>query len=66
MSYTQETQPLTVSMPEPYNRIGVKVIESGEPKMDIDEDGVRWPEKVVLGGDAKEIWEWTLEVGRSG
>jgi len=29
--------------------------------MDIDDAGVRWPEKVVLSGEAKEFWEWTNE-----
>jgi hypothetical protein len=35
-----------------------------EPKTDVDEDGVRWPEKVMLRGDAKEIREWTEEYGK--
>jgi hypothetical protein len=62
MSYAQETQPLTSSTPEPY--IEIEAIPAREPKTSMDSAGIRWPEPVVLGGDAKEIREWTEKYGR--
>jgi len=41
--------------------IQVEVIAAGEPKTSLDSSGIRWPEGVVLTGDAKEIHEWTTE-----
>ena len=32
--------------------------------MDMGEDGVRWPEKVALRGEAKETREWSVEYRR--
>ena len=30
----------------------------------LDAEGVRWPEKVVLRGEAREVREWTVAYGR--
>jgi hypothetical protein len=45
--------------------MGIEVIESGKPKTSCDSNGVRWPEKVVLRGEAREIREWTEEYVRA-
>jgi hypothetical protein len=42
----------------------VEVVEAGEPKTSVDSAGIRWPEGVVLTGDAKEIRGWTAEYDR--
>jgi hypothetical protein len=42
----------------------VEVIAAGEPKTSLDSAGIRWPEGVVLTGDAKEIHDWTTEYDR--
>jgi hypothetical protein len=42
----------------------VEVVEAGEPKTSVDSAGIRWPEGVVLTGDAKEIHGWTAEYDR--
>lgn len=44
--------------------MGIEVFPAGEPKTSMDSVGIRWPEPVVLRGDAKEIREWTEEYGR--
>jgi hypothetical protein len=44
--------------------IQVEVIAAGEPKTSLDSAGIRWPEGVVLTGDAKEIHEWTTDYDR--
>jgi hypothetical protein len=44
--------------------ITLEVIAAGEPKTSLDSSGIRWPEGVVLTGDAKEIHEWTIEYDR--
>jgi hypothetical protein len=41
----------------------VVVIET-EGKNSIDSAGLRWPESVVLTGDAKEMWEWSVGYGK--
>jgi hypothetical protein len=42
----------------------VEVIAAGEPKTSLDSSGIRWPEGVVLTGDAKEIHGWTAGYDR--
>lgn len=44
-------------------RYDVIVIET-EGKNSVDSKGIRWPESVVLTGDAKEMREWSLGYGR--
>ena len=43
----------------------VEVIPAGQPKTSMDEQGIRWPERVVLVGDAKEVREWTEKYEKS-
>jgi hypothetical protein len=40
----------------------IVVIET-EGKNSIDSSGMRWPDEVVLTGEAKEVREWSLEYG---
>ncbi len=42
----------------------IEVIQAGEPKTSCDEDGIRWPEPVVLRGEARQVREWTVMYGR--
>jgi hypothetical protein len=42
----------------------IVIIEAGEGKTSIDETGMRWPENVVLTGDAKEFREATVRYER--
>jgi hypothetical protein len=41
----------------------VVVIET-EGKNSIDSSGIRWPDTVVLTGDAKEMWDWSVRYGK--
>jgi hypothetical protein len=40
----------------------IVVIET-EGKNSVDAGGIRWPDRVVLTGEAKEIREWSLGYG---
>ena len=42
----------------------IEVIPAGVPRTSMDEEGIRWPESVVLRGEAKEIWQWTGEYSK--
>jgi hypothetical protein len=48
----------------PYACGGVSAVRGGESRGSLDSDGIRWPEKVVLRGEAREVREWTVEYGR--
>jgi len=37
-----------------------------EGKNSVDSEGIRWPDEVVLTGEAREIREWSLEYGLDG
>lgn len=39
------------------------VVMETEGKNSMDSSGIRWPDKVVLSGEAKEIREWSLGYG---
>jgi hypothetical protein len=39
------------------------VVMETEGKNSVDSAGIRWPDKVVLTGEAKEIREWSLGYG---
>jgi hypothetical protein len=34
-----------------------------EAKNSMDSEGSRWPDEVVLTGEAMEMWEWSLGYG---
>ena len=40
------------------------IIEAGEPKGSLDSAGIRWPGKVMLAGEAKEVHDLTMEFER--
>ena len=42
------------------------VVMETEGKNSVDSEGIRWPDEVVLTGEAREIREWSLEYGLDG
>lgn len=43
-------------------KVRIVVMET-EGKNGVDSQGIRWPDRVVLTGEAKEIREWSLGYG---
>jgi hypothetical protein len=39
------------------------IVINTEAKNSMDSKGNRWPDEVVLTGEAKEMWEWSLGYG---
>jgi hypothetical protein len=39
------------------------VVINTEANNSMDSEGNRWPDEVVLTGEAKEMWEWSLRYG---
>ena len=42
-----------------------RLMKTGPGRGNLDEQGVRWPEKVELRGDAREFWEASRMYGKS-